>query len=52
MAVIHVLFVSCMIVNFILDYETDDIMESRYGGTVGLCWNDNYSSTHICKYIY
>ena len=22
-----------------------------YGGTVGLCWNDNYSTTHICKYL-
>ena len=22
-----------------------------YGGTVGLCWNDNYSTTYICKYL-
>ena len=22
-----------------------------YGGAVGLCWNDNYSTTHIYKYL-
>jgi len=22
-----------------------------YGRTVGLCWNDNYSTTHIYKYL-
>jgi len=24
---------------------------SFYGGTVGLCWNDNYSTTYIYKYL-
>ena len=29
-----------------------DCFNSDYGGTVGLCWNDNYSTTHICKYLF
>jgi hypothetical protein len=28
------------------------VVEYDYGGTVGLCWNDNYSTTHICKYLF
>ena len=23
----------------------------RYGGTVRLCWNDNYSTTHTYRYL-
>ena len=32
-------------------YHLQEYYHKSYGGTVGLCWNDNYSTTHICKYL-
>jgi len=34
-----------------LFFELVTANECIYGGALGLCWNDNFSTTHICKYL-